>query len=33
MKKILVVGSVSFDVIFGVYGDIRKEIPIIDGQI
>ena len=33
MKKILVVGSVSFDVIFGVYGDIRKEIPIKDGQI
>ena len=33
MAKILVVGSLGFDLIFGVHGDIKKEIPLRDGQI
>jgi len=33
MAKILVVGSISFDVLFDVHGDIKKEIPLRDGAI
>ena len=33
MKKILVAGSLSFDVIFGIHGNIKQEIPLRDGEI
>lgn len=33
MANILVVGSISFDVLFDVHGDIKKEIPLRDGAI
>lgn len=32
-NKALVVGSIGFDVIFGIHGDIRDEIPLKDGKL
>lgn len=32
-NKALIVGSVAFDLIFGIHGDIRKEIIVKDGKI
>ena len=33
VKSVLVVGSVSFDILFPIQGDIRKEIPLKDGKL
>jgi adenosine kinase len=32
-NRALVVGSVAFDVIFGIHGDIRKEIIVKEGAV
>lgn len=32
-SKVLVVGSIAYDVIFAIHGDIKNEIPLKDGQI
>ncbi len=32
-EKALVVGSIGFDIIFGIHGDIRDEIPWKDGKV
>jgi adenosine kinase len=32
-KKALVVGSIGFDIIFGIHGDIKDELPMKNGEI